>query len=340
MHGKGEIMGRFVRKIKNKQYGQAMAEFALTIPVFLLLIFGVIELSRFFLVYSSVFTASREASRFASSVGEEGGNKNYLNCNEIAQRAVFSGNFGGVQLDDITISYESTPGVIVASCPDVNFGSVPIDLDKDCSIEDCYYEPVLGHRIIVEIVTDFDSLLGIVPDLPVRATNGRTIMMPIGIEKTPEPIDLCADFMELQNPSTDPVFDTTNVEDDTLIISVKNISENVVFDIFKIENIDWNVDWDVDKETFLPKINEIYLEIDGETPLLIWVSEDGVEPPFTIPDEDQYWKENNRIIGPEKQAKIKFVFNDTVNIDSKAFFENIIMQNRNIITDFCDLKLN
>lgn len=335
MHGKGEIMGRFLKKMKNKQYGQAMAEFALTIPVFLLLVFGVIELSRFFLVYSSVFTASREASRFGSSVGEEGGNKNYLNCNEIAQRAVFSGNFGGVQIDDITISYESTPGDIVAICPDVNFGSVPIDLDKDCSIEYCDYEPVLGHRILVEIVTDFDSLLGIIPDLPVRATNGRTIMMPIGIEKTPEPIDLCADFMEFQNPGLDPVYETTIVDDDTLVVNVENTSENVVFDIFKIENIDWNMDLSTPT-----KIKEIYLEVDGQAPLLIWISEDGAEPPITIPDVNQYWKINNRIISPKDQSKIKFVFDGTVNIESKIFFEKIIMQNRNIITDFCDLKLD
>ena len=156
-----------MKRIKNKFFGgskgQAMAEFALTIPVFLLLVFGIIELSRFFLVYSSVFTAVREATRYGSSVGDAA-IPNYQNCEMIAETAVRMGNFGGVQPNDVIVYFESEPGTWVADC------------DPDDDPED-RYQPVLGDRVVVEIDTNYDSLLGVVPDLTVSAENGRTIML-------------------------------------------------------------------------------------------------------------------------------------------------------------------
>ena len=166
-------------KITRKTKGQAMAEFALTIPVFLLLVFGIIELSRFFLVYSSVFTAVREATRYGSSVGNEG-IPNYLDCSEIAETAVRTGHFGGVQTNDVSISYESvTPESdqerdLIAICPNNDSGTVPIRTDDGKK-----YIPGLGDRIYIEIATDYVSLLGVVPNLTVNASNGRTIMLGI-----------------------------------------------------------------------------------------------------------------------------------------------------------------
>lgn len=156
-------MNKFKNKLSNQPKGQAMAEFALTIPVFLLLIFGVIELSRYFLVYSSIFTATREATRYGSSVGDTE-LPNYQNCEMMAETAVRMGNFGGVQANDISIYYESEPGAWVADC------------DPAVDPED-RYKPKLGDRVVVEISTDFDSLLGVVPDMTVDASNGRTIML-------------------------------------------------------------------------------------------------------------------------------------------------------------------
>lgn len=172
-------MVRKSKKINQKTKGQAMAEFALTIPVFLLLVFGIIELSRFFLVYSSVFTAVREATRYGSSVGDEGV-LNYLDCSEIAETAARTGHFGGVQKELVQISYESVAPesdesrTIVASCPNNDPGTVPEITDCE---DDCEYFPSLGDRIYIEIATNYESLLGVVPNLTVDASNGRTIMM-------------------------------------------------------------------------------------------------------------------------------------------------------------------
>lgn len=267
-----------MKKIKNKQYGQAMAEFALTIPVFLLLIFGVIELSRFFLTYSSVFTASREATRFGSSVGDIN-NQNYLDCGAIAERAVFSGSFGGVQLNDITIAYESTPGTIVATCPDVNFGSTPIKVG--CTSGDCEYEPELGHRILVDIVTDFDSLLGIVPDLPIKATNGRTIMQELKVYSDPVERIFCYDVVEFYDA-------LVKVDgENTLLIHVINDSTVQHYIIYEIQNINWN------QEAELPVLKEIKWNNN-----VIWVNyEPDQDPPTPIiylektPPIDILWTE-------------------------------------------------
>ena len=53
------------RKKGISQDGSAMVEFALMAPVFLLLIFGIIEFSRVLLMYHHVGNAAREGSRYA-----------------------------------------------------------------------------------------------------------------------------------------------------------------------------------------------------------------------------------------------------------------------------------
>jgi Flp pilus assembly protein TadG len=44
---------------------QGMVEFALALPVILLLLFGIIEFARLLVTFSAVYTASREAVRYA-----------------------------------------------------------------------------------------------------------------------------------------------------------------------------------------------------------------------------------------------------------------------------------
>jgi len=211
-------MVRKSKKITQKTKGQAMAEFALTIPVFLLLVFGIIELSRFFLVYSSVFTAVREATRYGSSVGDEGV-LNYLDCSEIAETAARTGHFGGVQKELVQISYESVAPesdesrTIVASCPNNDPGTVPEI--PDCE-DDCDYFPSLGDRIYIEIATDYESLLGVVPNLTVDASNGRTIMMgvnqQVAVVKTEDPDNESTPVPTEDTTTPEPTEDTTTPE--------------------------------------------------------------------------------------------------------------------------------
>jgi Flp pilus assembly protein TadG len=46
-----------------------MVEFALALPLLLLLIFGILEVGRMVFTYSSVVNASREAVRYGSATG-------------------------------------------------------------------------------------------------------------------------------------------------------------------------------------------------------------------------------------------------------------------------------
>ncbi|MBI3977862.1 MAG: pilus assembly protein [Chloroflexi bacterium] len=48
-----------------KQHGQAMVEFALVFPVFILMLFGVLDFGRMAFAYNTVAHASRQASRLA-----------------------------------------------------------------------------------------------------------------------------------------------------------------------------------------------------------------------------------------------------------------------------------
>ncbi|PKO04524.1 MAG: hypothetical protein CVU41_16470 [Chloroflexi bacterium HGW-Chloroflexi-3] len=211
-------MGRWMKKIKNKQYGQAMVEFALTLPIFLLAVIGVIELSRFFLVYSSVYTASREAARYGTSVGEDKNLPNYVNCSEIALRAQQSGFFGGVNASDVIIYYESTPGTKLADC-----GS---------------YDPILGDRLVVEVAAEYKPLIvGLVlPDgMMVSAKNGRTIMNEIEMVITPIIPPTCTDMLNDIVITKPP----TKYDNKTVYIDIKNKSPNLTYQLVEVTNIQW-----------------------------------------------------------------------------------------------------
>ena len=63
MKGKGESMNGYRRRSKPDENGQGMVEFALVLPLLLLVMFGIIEFGRLLFIYSAVFTSSRDAAR-------------------------------------------------------------------------------------------------------------------------------------------------------------------------------------------------------------------------------------------------------------------------------------
>ena len=52
------------RKWSSASRGQSLVELALTLPVILVMLFGIIELGRAFLIYSEVSNAAREGARY------------------------------------------------------------------------------------------------------------------------------------------------------------------------------------------------------------------------------------------------------------------------------------
>src|SRR5512141_46755 len=56
-----------------KKPAQAMVEFAIALPVLLLLLYGILEAGRLLFLYSTVVTASRQAARYSTTTGDGGG---------------------------------------------------------------------------------------------------------------------------------------------------------------------------------------------------------------------------------------------------------------------------
>ena len=55
------------RKITNQKKAQSMVEFAIVLPILLLLVFGIIEYGRLFFAWISVENVARVGARYAST---------------------------------------------------------------------------------------------------------------------------------------------------------------------------------------------------------------------------------------------------------------------------------
>ena len=87
--------------------GQSMVEFALVVPVFILLLVGLFDLGRAVYAYNTVNNAAREAGRLAIVDQYE---------DHIKDEALAAATGVGVLRDDVTVTYELPNG---APCPNV-----------------------------------------------------------------------------------------------------------------------------------------------------------------------------------------------------------------------------
>lgn len=218
--GVSMIKHKLFRKNKNK--AQGMVEFALALPVFLLAVFGVIELSRFFLIYSSVYTASREAARYGSSVGlaADGFTPHDQDCSGIQRVAKDQGFLAGINISDVTVQVQKLDDNLLTSGAPVN----------------CPTQTKMGDRILVSITATFQPILGVIPVLPITASSSRTIMKEIDMHGTPpptlEPATPVPSPTENVNPYVE-IIDDDPPDDGVLVLrdytsGVKAINANVV----------------------------------------------------------------------------------------------------------------
>lgn len=156
--------------IEHSQRGQNVVEFALVIPMFLTVVVGIFEMGRAAWIFASVYTASREATRYAISSGDEGtGTPHYIDCTTITSIAQSFGAPADVDADDITISYDNGPATS-------SLGECPL------SPEDL----VSGDRIVVQVTGHFTpaTFLPIfdLPTLDFDSTTRRTIVKELALE--------------------------------------------------------------------------------------------------------------------------------------------------------------
>lgn len=158
------LAGRAARL--HPETGSAALEFALVGLLFVLVLYGIMEFGRFVAVYSGVQTASREAARYGSAVGDSGNVvPRYADCTEIRQVATSKSGLASLAAEDIEVTFDQGPGTgVVATCPDS--GNIdPADI-------------AFGHRIVVTATTTYDSFSPFFGDREITSTDRRTIFKP------------------------------------------------------------------------------------------------------------------------------------------------------------------
>lgn len=162
---------------------QAMAEFAIALPVLLLILVGIFEVGRLMLIYSSINNASREAVRYASAYGLNDNNRNkFRDCEAIrttAQRSAFLIN---VPNNNIQIQYyrpnknaDGTDVVdgVTGALSETLIPS-PGDVCNAASGEDGDVSVKSGDRVKVTVSVSYSPMLRIVPFRPRTITSAST----------------------------------------------------------------------------------------------------------------------------------------------------------------------
>jgi Flp pilus assembly protein TadG len=205
----GAVMNKIIRKNKMASYGekdraQGMVEFALVLPILLLLMFGIIEFGRLLFMYVSVSSASREAARYGAAVGDIGsGTLRYQDCDGIVAAASRVGVLAGISAADVVIQYDDGTNIKANSCEEV---------------QDVYGSPIyLGDRIIVTVTRYFQPVVPLVniPAVPISATTARTIVRDVGVMGTPLP-----------TPTKIPTLTPTDTIEPTVTETPKHTKQN------------------------------------------------------------------------------------------------------------------
>jgi Flp pilus assembly protein TadG len=172
-HGIGDSPPGSSKGAKSKT-GQGMVEFALTLPVLMLLMLGIIQFGRLLFTYSAVTTAAREAARYGSPAGGlESTINSYQDCDGIRAAAERIGGLAGVENSaaGVAIAYDSGPGgpAISGGCP---VGSIGPELR-------------LGDHIIVTVTTTYQPIVPLVnlpDDISIRSVSRRTVLVDLELQ--------------------------------------------------------------------------------------------------------------------------------------------------------------
>lgn len=160
------------QKTKNKSLGQATVEFALILPILLVVIFGIFEVSRAIFNYSMIYAGAREGVRFGSSVGDADGDGllNFQDYQDIKDEVMRFARFASVDPGQVCV-YFATAGVYAPPASTVCTGSeftYPSKADVDTSFGD--------YRVVVYVEQFFDTVAPVpLPQIRLFAFNARTI---------------------------------------------------------------------------------------------------------------------------------------------------------------------
>lgn len=206
---------------KNK--GQAIIEFAIVLPILLLLVYGLIETGRLLFIYSSVNNATRQAARYGSTSGisPTSGVPRYQDCAGIrlaAQRGDFLNAFDD---DDIEIYIDNG----------IDNSGNPINQTLVCTggaAVDTGITPQTGDRITVNVDAAFNAIVpNLVPFISqtINAESSRTLLLTISIQP---PKENTVTLITADNPDASevgqPVTVSVTVTADTIPTGTVNIT--------------------------------------------------------------------------------------------------------------------
>lgn len=156
-----------VSGFRSHQKAQAAVEFALILPLLLLLLVGILEVGRLIFMATSVTTASREAVRYGSAWGIVGPGFQYNNCAGIRQAAKRVAILVDIQDSNIVIKYDHGPGTSFYPF----FCDAVSGEDPDVVINS-------GDRIVVTVSASYSPMVLVVPIGPrtLTAESKRTIV--------------------------------------------------------------------------------------------------------------------------------------------------------------------
>jgi len=153
---------------------QGMVEFALTLPIFLLLVVGVLEFGHLMSVYASFFTAAREGARYGSASG------NYRDCNGIIAAA----NGIAVIAKPLTvrIGYDDA-GTYTNNQDPTSFAA-----NHQCGGFTINPNATAIPQIIVKVTANFGFIVLPFHSFPLSSQSARTIIFNVQYAETPVPI--------------------------------------------------------------------------------------------------------------------------------------------------------
>ena len=155
---------------------QAIVEFAIVLPILMMLLVGIFEVGRLIFIYAAVNNASREAARYGSAIGLDADPSNpgvtylkYQYCDGIKNMARHSAFFTPLT---ITISYDHGPGASFDTCDgNVDTG---VHVNNGASPD----------RVRVQVTAHYKPLINLVPigERDITSTSARTIMGYLDVE--------------------------------------------------------------------------------------------------------------------------------------------------------------
>lgn len=95
--------------MRRSEEGQSLVEFALTVPILLLLMIGAIDVGRAFQAYTSLGNAVREAARDAAVHGADASSPWGPTANDANVTTAVRGRIAGIRTQDVAVT-SSWPG--------------------------------------------------------------------------------------------------------------------------------------------------------------------------------------------------------------------------------------